>query len=174
VKGNMLADKRPGAGRWRRHWYEVQVLVGADLREKSLDDLDAAIRRASWDGIRSMTAEPAVGGGALVTAVVKARHAGEAAAVTVELLALAAAPEWDAPGAEVQGAARVPQGIRRWPRLAVNPELGEAPCAEAARTLAEAALRQSARPPAEDLLELLQAVGLTVTATEKETGNAGS
>jgi len=53
----------------------------------------------------------------------------------------------------------------RWPLLAVNPALKEEGSAEAAKTLAEAALAQTRRPPAEDVLELLQMCGLTARST---------
>jgi hypothetical protein len=147
---------------WKMSWYQAQVVIGCDLREKSWEALRDVLAVAPWPDARQVRTEPAASGGAMVTITMRARHAGDAACKAVEFLRQSAPREWDWASAEVQEASRVREGIKRWPLLAVQPASGEAASASAALWLAGHAA--NAGNPAEVAVEVLRMCGLTLSA----------
>lgn len=145
---------------WMMRWYDAEAVVGRDYREKDAEALAKALAVAPWPDARSVTVEPATGGGARVLLRMKARHAGDACAKAVDFIREHAPREWDWASASVS-AARMPEGIRRWPLLRVDPVSGEAAAEHVARVLAGDAAERGAS--AAELTKILQAVGLMTT-----------
>jgi hypothetical protein len=160
------ATTRQTAGPHRKAWFEVTAYLGRDLREKPLEEVAEALRVMSWESVRTLVVEPATAGGAVVRAIVRARHAGDAASRVSDLLVATNLERWHPAEAEVESK-RLKDAIARWPMLAVSPSLGEDVSAKAAVVIAGRAFDQEARPPADDLLELLAMTGLTVSAGQK-------
>lgn len=137
------------------------AVIGSGGRLLAPGELDEALRGQFPPETRRLWVRD-LGGDARVAILTKARHGGEAAARLADFLAEAAPAGWL--WAEAVITAEPHSWVRRWPMLAVHPAVGEEACAEAAKTLAQAALTQTGRPPADDLLELLRVCGLTLSA----------
>jgi hypothetical protein len=153
------------SGRWNLYWYEARAVIGCGEAYLPLEDLEATLRELRWQDTRNLDVGAANSREARVVIVTRARHSGEAAERLVAGLAAAAPRGWNWAQAEVE-AHRVKEGIVRWPRLAVNPALGEQVCASAAKWLAGWAATTEA--PAAETLELLRMCGLTTSAGREE------
>jgi hypothetical protein len=145
---------------WHLSWYEVRMIVGSGEACLPLEELEAALRKAVLPETRRIRVEPANGSEALVVIVTRARHGGAAAARLADAMAECAPQGWNWASAAI-AAERRQDGIRRWPRLAVDAN-GEMACAEAALAVAEWALGQA--DPEAEALRMLRALGLTRSA----------
>lgn len=155
------ASSKPSRGPWRANWYEARATIGCGQSGASVEALAEALARAPWPEAMKVAAEPGDDGWVTVVMTVKGRHAGDACSKLSDLLAKSVPPQWDWAAATVF-AEPVKDGIRRWPRLGVLPVLGEDRCASAALWVAGYAA--GTEKPQETALDLLEMLGLTVSA----------
>lgn len=147
---------------WDMPWHVARVTIGRDLRDKPWEALREALAVGDWPDARSVRTAPASSGGALVTIVLRARHAGDAASKAVDFLRRAAPPEWDWKGAMAE-AWPYKAGMRQWPLLEVQPESDEDKSAKAAVTVADR-VNTWFGGDHETVLELLAQLGLASVA----------
>jgi hypothetical protein len=150
---------------WKLRWYTARALIGCGEAYLPWEDLRQALLKSGPQETRWTRVTPASGSLVEVKILTRARHAGAAAGRLADFLASAVPAGWDWAGAAVE-AALMPEGVRRWPRLAVlGPGSSEVTCADAAVQLASQAVAHVPEAQArEALLEVLQMCGLTLSA----------